>query len=114
MQRVAIARASVTSPSILFADEPTGNLDSASGDTVIDLLMDTRKNCTLVLVTHNPALAGLADREIRLRDGQVEQIVVHKKRSSKKAATKVARKATRKSGQTSTRKGKTSRKKASR
>ena len=88
MQRVAIARASVISPSILFADEPTGNLDSASGDTVIDLLMETRRHCTLVLVTHNPALAGLADREIRLRDGRVEEIVTHRKRAVTKKTAK--------------------------
>ncbi|MCB1171246.1 MAG: ABC transporter ATP-binding protein [Leptospiraceae bacterium] len=79
MQRVAIARASVISPSILFADEPTGNLDSGSGDRVIDLLMEQRKQCTLVLVTHNPELAGLADREIRLLDGHIDEIVVHRK-----------------------------------
>lgn len=75
MQRVAIARASVISPSILFADEPTGNLDSGSGDRVIELLMELRNQCTLVLVTHNPALASLADREIRLMDGKIHEIV---------------------------------------
>ena len=90
MQRVAIARASVIAPSILFADEPTGNLDSGSGDRVIDLLMESRKHCTLVLVTHNPELASLADREIRLRDGKVEQIVTHRKASRTGAKKKVA------------------------
>ena len=79
MQRVAIARASVISPSILFADEPTGNLDSGSGERVIDLLMEQRKQCTLVLVTHNPELARLADREIRLMDGRIDEIVLHRK-----------------------------------
>lgn len=82
MQRVAIARASVIAPSILFADEPTGNLDTASGERVIDLLMETKKHCTLVLVTHNPELASLADREIRLLDGRVADIVTHRKTSS--------------------------------
>lgn len=80
MQRVAIARASITRPRILFADEPTGNLDSHNGQIVMDMLMEMNRECTLVLVTHNHELARLADREIRLRDGRVDQIVVNKKR----------------------------------
>ena len=100
MQRVAIARATVISPSILFADEPTGNLDSASGDNIISLLLEQRSRCTVVLVTHNPELAALADREIRLKDGMVEEIVSHRgggrsakgKNSSKAGSKKAAKK----------------------
>jgi len=88
MQRVAIARASVISPRILFADEPTGNLDSISGDRVIEMLTEMHGKCTLVLVTHNPGLASLADREIRLRDGEIESVVVHRKPKPGKATKK--------------------------
>jgi putative ABC transport system ATP-binding protein len=73
-QRVALARAVVTRPEILLADEPTGNLDGATGDTIIRLLFDLRDRhgATLVLVTHAPEIAGRCDRVIRLRDGMVE------------------------------------------
>jgi putative ABC transport system ATP-binding protein len=72
-QRVAIARAFVTGPSILFADEPTGNLDTASGDRVIDLLfsLNERSNTTLVLVTHDRELAKRCDRVIELDAGRM-------------------------------------------
>jgi putative ABC transport system ATP-binding protein len=72
-QRVALARAFAGNPSILFADEPTGNLDSVTGITVLDLLLklNRREGTTLVLVTHDPALSRLTDRIIRLRDGQI-------------------------------------------
>jgi putative ABC transport system ATP-binding protein len=72
-QRVAIARALANDPRIVLADEPTGNLDSATGHQIIDLLVDVnrRRNRTLVLVTHDPELAGLADETIALRDGRV-------------------------------------------
>jgi putative ABC transport system ATP-binding protein len=72
-QRVAIARAFVTQPGILFADEPTGNLDSATGATVIELLftLNRERGTTLILVTHDPALAGRCDRRLRLDAGRL-------------------------------------------
>ncbi len=73
-QRVALARAMAPNPTLLFADEPTGNLDEANGTAVIDLLfhMKRERGTTLVLVTHDAALAARCDRTIRLRSGQVE------------------------------------------
>lgn len=91
MQRVAIARASIMNPAVLFADEPTGNLDSKSGQDVMDLLIELNQNCTLVMVTHNPQLARLADREVKLKDGRIESVIQHKKNaggSRKKTAKK--------------------------
>jgi len=72
-QRVAVARAFAHRPKILFADEPTGNLDAANGQNVIALLgeLNREQGTTLVLVTHDPDLARLARRVIRLRDGTV-------------------------------------------
>lgn len=72
-QRVALARAFVVEPPIVMADEPTGNLDSANGKLVLDLLLDRNKRAgtTLVLVTHDPEVASRADRKIVLRDGMV-------------------------------------------
>ena len=72
-QRVAIARAFATEPAILFADEPTGNLDNATGERVIDLLfrLNRDRGTTLVLVTHDEHLAGRCDRLIRLEGGRV-------------------------------------------
>ena len=71
-QRVAVARALVGEPSILLADKPTGNLDSANGEAVIDLLRDLhRSGATICMVTHDPRYAGLADRTVQLFDGRV-------------------------------------------
>jgi putative ABC transport system ATP-binding protein len=75
-QRVAIARALANNPAVLLADEPTGNLDSATGRQVIEILLDVnkRRGTTLVLVTHDPELAALADLTVQLRDGRIERI----------------------------------------
>jgi putative ABC transport system ATP-binding protein len=72
-QRIALARAFAGNPSILLADEPTGNLDSVTGTMVLDVLLrlNRREGTTLVLVTHDPALSRLTDRIIRLRDGRI-------------------------------------------
>jgi len=72
-QRVAIARAFIHAPRILFADEPTGNLDRATGNRIVDLLFELNREqgTTLVLVTHDPDLATRAGRVIRLEDGAV-------------------------------------------
>jgi putative ABC transport system ATP-binding protein len=72
-QRVALARAFMVSPPILMADEPTGNLDSANGQHVLNLLLDlnSREQTTLILVTHDANLASFADRRVTLRDGKI-------------------------------------------
>jgi putative ABC transport system ATP-binding protein len=77
-QRVALARAFAGRPTILLADEPTGNLDSVTGALVLDLLLDLnrKEGATLVLVTHDPALSRLTDRIIRLRDGRIVDEIV--------------------------------------
>jgi putative ABC transport system ATP-binding protein len=70
-QRVAIARAVAPAPAILFADEPTGNLDEATSGAIVDLLFDRQRagGATLVMITHDPSLADRCDRVIRMRDG---------------------------------------------
>jgi putative ABC transport system ATP-binding protein len=75
-QRVALARAFGPRPSVLFADEPTGNLDAATGALVMELLaqMHDREGATLVLVTHDPQVARHADRRVHLRAGAIERI----------------------------------------
>ena len=73
-QRVALARALAPRPSLLIADEPTGNLDEATGKSIIDLLfaLPAERGATLALVTHDPALAARCDRTLRMRSGFVE------------------------------------------
>jgi putative ABC transport system ATP-binding protein len=73
-QRAALARAVALEPGLLLADEPTGNLDSATGTRIIELLLELkrRRGATLVLVTHDEALARHADRVVTLRDGRVK------------------------------------------
>jgi putative ABC transport system ATP-binding protein len=72
-QRVAIARAMAAAPKIIFADEPTGNLDGATGAAIIELLFERRKamGATLLIITHDPALAARCDRVIAMQDGHV-------------------------------------------
>jgi len=76
MQRVAIARALVNSPDLLMADEPTGNLDTASGDQVLALLREsaTRFGTTIVMATHSAEAAAIADVKVSLRDGRIVSI----------------------------------------
>ena len=87
-QRVALARAFITKPPILLADEPTGNLDGKTGAQVLELLLELNRQegATLVLVTHDPALAAHADRVITLRDGLVVSDVSRELASSELAA----------------------------
>lgn len=72
-QRVAICRAMINDPELIFADEPTGNLDSENSNAIIKLLLELRreKGSTLVLVTHSPELAAMADSRILLKDGMI-------------------------------------------
>ena len=86
-QRLAIARAIVNEPAILFADEPTGNLDSTTGDVIEDLLFGyTKKNgTTLIVVTHDPELAQKCDIQIRIKDGKIES-VTDREQATKKSA----------------------------
>lgn len=81
-QRVSIARSLINDPEIILADEPVGNLDSASSDNVMKILQDlnTIDNKTIILVTHNPDHLHMADRVIHLRDGKVTKIDVYKER----------------------------------
>lgn len=90
-QRLAIARAIVNEPKILFADEPTGNLDSATGDVVEKLLFGYNKKngTTLIIVTHDPDLARKCDMQIHIKDGKIESIT-NGVRSQKTPAAKPA------------------------
>jgi len=73
MQRTAIARALINSPSVLIADEPTGNLDTKRSDEIKSLLLNLNKKqgITIILVTHNPSFAEIGNKQIRLRDGKI-------------------------------------------
>jgi len=77
-QRVAVARALVSGPRVVFADEPTGSLDSTNGELVMELLVSSarRKGTSVVLVTHEPQIAAYADREIVIRDGAVAHMAM--------------------------------------
>jgi putative ABC transport system ATP-binding protein len=78
MQRVAIARALVHSPSLLLADEPTGNLDSATGELILDLLrrIATEQRTAIVMATHSTEAANISDTIVRMRDGRLEAVSV--------------------------------------
>lgn len=88
-QRVCIARAIVNDPKIIFADEPTGNLDSTTGEKIIKLLFDFNKNkgATLIIVTHDEDLAKLCSRQIRISDGKVIEDTKPKKSPQKPSKT---------------------------
>jgi putative ABC transport system ATP-binding protein len=75
-QRVAIARALITRPSIVLADEPTGNLDTENSDAVLEMLRRSNRefNQTVLMITHNPEAAAIGDRIIHMRDGQIRGI----------------------------------------
>ncbi|HYS22572.1 MAG TPA: ATP-binding cassette domain-containing protein, partial [Candidatus Eisenbacteria bacterium] len=77
MQRVAIARALIHSPSILLADEPTGNLDTTTGNVILELLrhLTREQNTATIIATHSVEAASLANTVVRLRDGKIEEII---------------------------------------
>ena len=74
-QRIGIARALVVDPEIVFADEPTGNLDSRTGEEIMDIFRELHEEGnTIVLITHDPSIADKAQRQIRIRDGKVQEL----------------------------------------
>jgi putative ABC transport system ATP-binding protein len=76
-QRVAIARALANRPSVLLADEPTGNLDSKTGEDIMRLLSDLHaKGTTIIMVTHEPDIAAHASHRLYMKDGQVERVEI--------------------------------------
>ncbi|MBR9707232.1 MAG: ABC transporter ATP-binding protein [Candidatus Diapherotrites archaeon] len=83
-QRVSIARSLVNDPEIIFADEPTGNLDSVTGDKVLEIMkhLNEVEGRTFVVVTHDPALVNFADQVFYIRDGKIEKVVERKKKKS--------------------------------
>src|SRR3990167_2482665 len=88
-QRVAIARALVNDPEIILADEPTGNLDTKTGDEIMNMLTElNKKGKTIILVTHNPDLTKLANKVIRLKDG----IIVEELKENKNSNSSIRRK----------------------
>lgn len=90
-QRLAIARAIVNKPKLIFADEPTGNLDSTTGELIIKLLFDLNKKlgCTLVIVTHDEELADRCELKIYMKDGEIREVVgMSKFKQAKKAGKK--------------------------
>ncbi|MDV6234379.1 ABC transporter ATP-binding protein [Leptospira ellisii] len=88
-QRIAIARSFIHNPKILFADEPTANLDKKNGEMVMNLLaeLNQKTSSTLIVVTHDHSVAGLADRVLEMSDGKIVREIVSKK-SNKKAPVK--------------------------
>jgi len=83
-QRVAIARAIAKRPNILFCDEPTGALDSATGRTVLRVLMDVNESlgATVLIITHAAATAGMADRVLKFSDGRISDVIINKTKVS--------------------------------
>lgn len=92
-QRTAVARALVHNPALILADEPTGNLDSATGESIMSLLkqLNREEGITLILVTHDEAVASFADRIVKLRDGQIVEIVAQERPSAPQAAASSGR-----------------------
>lgn len=90
-QRLAIARAIVNQPKVLFADEPTGNLDSTTGDVIESLLFDYNKKngTTLIIVTHDPELADKCDMQIAIKDGKIEKITEKNSKPAREAVSHV-------------------------
>jgi putative ABC transport system ATP-binding protein len=84
-QRVCIARAIVNNPEVIFADEPTGNLDTNTGEKIMKLLFDLHreKNITLIIVTHDADIAARCDRQIHIRDGRIESDTITQKGGKK-------------------------------
>ena len=89
-QRLAVARAIVNEPQIIFADEPTGNLDSVTGDKVEAMLFGYNKKngVTLIIVTHDPDLASKCDIQVNIKDGRVESVVDNKEIAAEKVGAK--------------------------
>ncbi len=82
-QRVAIARALVGEPAVLMADEPTGNLDTATGDAILEMFEELHdEGLTIIMVTHDDAVAERCERIVRLRDGLIESDTLHRRRPS--------------------------------